>query len=75
MAKKKKMGRPKLPRGTSRASLITLRVQPAERKRIEAAAKREGKPLSEWIRETLLAVAGPVTVVADAEGVGIEPQR
>jgi uncharacterized protein (DUF1778 family) len=51
--KKKKMGRPALPKDRRRANITTLRLQPEERELYEKAASREGLTLSEWIRKTL----------------------
>jgi len=51
--KKKKMGRPTLPKDRRRANMTTLRLQPDERELYEKAASKEGLTLSEWIRKTL----------------------
>jgi hypothetical protein len=50
----KKIGRPKLPKGTAHTALITCRVSLEEKREISAAAKRAGKEQSEWVRESLL---------------------
>ena len=63
MAKKIRRGRPKLPKGVSRASVVTLRLQASERKAIDAAATRDGfDTISEWIRAALMAVCEPITM-------------
>jgi uncharacterized protein (DUF1778 family) len=53
MAKKKKMGRPSIPKDKRRGNITTLRFKPDERALYEKAASREGLTLSEWIRKTL----------------------
>jgi hypothetical protein len=46
----------------------------SERRQIEAAAKRDGAKLSEWLRRVLLAAAQTGKIdFAKSEGVGIEP--
>lgn len=52
--KKRPVGRPKLPKGQERSDVLTLRLTPAERARIEQEAKRAGRGLSEWARDRLL---------------------
>jgi predicted HicB family RNase H-like nuclease len=51
--KSKKAGRPKLPRGHAKETVLQSRVQPAEKVAYQKAAKSEGKDLSTWIRKTL----------------------
>ncbi|MDX6384351.1 MAG: hypothetical protein QOK48_1924 [Blastocatellia bacterium] len=53
MEKPKKVGRPKLPKGHAKAIVLQSRVQEAEKKAYERAARLEGKDLSSWVRETL----------------------
>ena len=53
-AKKRPVGRPKLPKGQERAKLLTVRLTAAERARIEQEAKKAGRGLSEWARDRLL---------------------
>jgi uncharacterized protein (DUF1778 family) len=55
---KKKMGRPKLPNGAAKGRVVTLRLNAADLKMIEAAAKEGKLTLSEWIRQTASAAAG-----------------
>ncbi len=52
--KKRPVGRPKLPKGQDRGSVLTLRLTAAERARIEQEAKKVGRGLSDWARERLL---------------------
>ena len=51
--KKRKVGRPPLAKGEAKAIVLQSRVQEAEKKAYERAAKSEGKDLSTWVRETL----------------------
>jgi uncharacterized protein (DUF1778 family) len=51
------MGRPRLPKGTARTGAFTVKVSDEERAKIDTAAERAGKRVTEWARETLLAVA------------------
>lgn len=51
--RKAKVGRPKLPKGEAKAIVLQSRVQEAEKKAYERAAKSEGKDLSTWVREKL----------------------
>lgn len=54
MAKAKKMGRPKLPKGHAKGVIRPIRFTEAELKQFERAAKAsEHKTLSAWIRHTL----------------------
>ena len=53
MPKPKKIGRPTLPKGSSKVVMLRVRATPDELKAIEAAAKSHGKTVSEWIRSTL----------------------
>ena len=56
--RKRPVGRPKLPRGEERESILTLRLKPAERRELERAAKAAGQTVSAWAREALLSRAG-----------------
>lgn len=46
-------GRPFLPKDKARSVQLVFRVEPALHKKILKAAKREGKPLATWVRDTL----------------------
>jgi hypothetical protein len=59
---KKKIGRPPLPKGSSRGDRLYCRLLKSEVKEIELAAKKAGKNKSEWIREVLLNAARKKTV-------------
>lgn len=49
----KKVGRPKLPKGTAKGQIVPVRFSPDVLGRIVAAAEAEGKTVSEWIRGTV----------------------
>jgi predicted HicB family RNase H-like nuclease len=51
--RKKRVGRPTLPKGEAKTIVLQSRVQESEKKAYQSAAKSEGKDLSTWIRETL----------------------
>ena len=55
MAATKKVGRPKLPKGQAKGTIVPVRFSPEDRKRVEAAAKAKKQTISEWIRSTLYA--------------------
>lgn len=57
-ATKRQPGRPKLPRGEAKGSIVPVRFSPEDRKRVEAAAKANNKTVSEWIRCTLATAIG-----------------
>jgi predicted HicB family RNase H-like nuclease len=51
--RKLKVGRPRLPKGEAKETVLQSRVQPNEKAAYQKAAKSEGKDLSTWVRETL----------------------
>lgn len=53
---RKRMGRPKLPKGESK-KVFTLRLSSDDLKTIEAAAKKAGVKVREWARDRLLSGA------------------
>jgi len=57
-AKPKKVGRPKLPKGSTKAAMLRIRVTADELRTIESAAKASGQTRSEFIRGKLLATSG-----------------
>lgn len=57
MQKRKKVGRPTLPKGEAKTIVLQSRVQESEKKAYQKAAHAEGKDLSAWIRDTLNASA------------------
>ena len=56
--KPRKPGRPKLPKGDAKSSIVPIRLNAEDRKRIEAAARASNQSVSEWIRRTLSAAIG-----------------
>jgi predicted HicB family RNase H-like nuclease len=56
--KPKKVGRPKLPKGSAKAGKVQVRLNPEEQKRVEAAAKANKQTVSEWVRSTITAALG-----------------
>jgi hypothetical protein len=53
-----RMGRPPVPIGGAKSTLLSVRFTAGEREALDAAAAREGLQLSEWSRRKLLAAAG-----------------
>jgi predicted HicB family RNase H-like nuclease len=51
--KRKKAGRPPLPKGAAKAGMLRVRVTGEELRAIEARAKATKQSVSEWIRSTL----------------------
>jgi predicted HicB family RNase H-like nuclease len=51
--KRKKVGRPPMPKGEAKGVVLQSRVQPAEKAAYQKAAKSAGVDLSSWIRQTL----------------------
>lgn len=51
--KKRKVGRPKLPKGEAMGRVIQVRFTVLDTKAIEAAAKANKQTLSEWVRSTI----------------------
>ena len=51
--KPKKVGRPKLAKGESKAVMLRVRISPLESTAVEATAKAQRQTVSEWIRGTL----------------------
>ena len=57
--KPKKPGRPKLPKGDAKSSIVPIRLNVEDRKRVEAAARASNQSVSEWIRGAVAAaIAG-----------------
>ena len=53
--KPRKVGRPKLPKGTARGRIVPVRFTADDMKRIEAHAKAKNQTVSEWIRSAVSA--------------------
>jgi uncharacterized protein (DUF1778 family) len=56
--KPRKPGRPKLPKGDAKSSIVPIRLNAEDRKRVEAAARASNQSVSEWIRVALAAAIG-----------------
>jgi len=56
--KSTKAGEPRQAKAEAKGSIMPVRFNPEDRKRIEAAARGSNKTVSEWIRSTLLATIG-----------------
>ena len=55
--KPKPVGRPKLAKGEAKSTIVPVRFNADDRKRVEQAARAEGQSLSVWIRTNLLRIA------------------
>jgi predicted HicB family RNase H-like nuclease len=53
LAKKAKVGRPKLPKGEAKGRIVPVRFNAEDLRAITVAAKIKNQSLSEWIRSTL----------------------
>jgi hypothetical protein len=49
----RKVGRPKLPKGTAKGRIVPVRFTADDLKAMEAAAKASKQNVSEWIRSTI----------------------
>ena len=56
--KPRKAGRPPLPKGSTKAAMLRIRVTADELRNIETAARASGQTRSEFIRGKLLATQG-----------------
>ena len=54
---KTKMGRPKLPKGTSNSVLFAIRIAANEADRINQAIKKSGLKKPDWARNALIQAA------------------
>ena len=53
-----KVGRPALPKGAAKQSIVPVRFSPIDRRRLEAAARAHKITVSEWIRTTVYDAMG-----------------
>ena len=53
MAQRKKVGRPKLPKGKAKGKIVPVRFAADDLKAVTARAKASNQSISEWIRSTL----------------------
>lgn len=51
--KRRKAGRPPLPKGHAKAGMLRVRVTPEELRAIDGRAKAKKQTVSEWIRSTI----------------------
>jgi hypothetical protein len=56
--KPRKAGRPRLPKGSTKAGYLRVRVTPDEQAAIDKAAKASKQTVSEWLRSKLPAMIG-----------------
>jgi uncharacterized protein (DUF1778 family) len=47
-----------LPKGDAKSSIVPIRLNAEDRKRVEAAARASNQSVSEWIRVALAAAIG-----------------
>jgi hypothetical protein len=53
--KKRKPGRPKLPKGEAKGKIVPVRFGAEELDRVMKASEKAGQSVSQWIRSTLSA--------------------
>jgi hypothetical protein len=58
-SRRKKAGRPKLPKGEAKGRIVPVRFKVEDLKAIEAAAKANNQTVSEWVRSTIHATLRP----------------
>ena len=56
--KKRKPGRPKLPKGEAKGKIVPVRFTADERKAVESAARANNQTLSDFVRSTIRAAVG-----------------
>jgi uncharacterized protein (DUF1778 family) len=56
--KPRRPGRPKLPKGDAKSSIVPIRLNAEDRKKVESAARASNQSVSEWIRVALAAAIG-----------------
>ncbi len=57
--KARKVGRPKMPKGEAKGSIVPVRFTADDLKAMAAAAKAKDQSVSEWIRGTIHAELNP----------------
>ena len=55
MPKRRKVGRPKLPKSEAKGRIVPVRFKIEDLKAMEAKAKEKDQTVSEWIRSTVSA--------------------
>jgi hypothetical protein len=58
MPKKRKPGRPKLPKGEAKGKIVPVRFAVEELAKVQGAADAAKQTVSQWIRATLAAATG-----------------
>ena len=53
MPKRRKVGRPKLPKGEAKGRIVPVRFNAEDLKALESQAKARKQTVSEWIRSTI----------------------
>jgi len=53
--KKRKPGRPRLPKGEAKGKIVPVRFTKTEAEQLTEAAKRNDQRVSEWVRRVVLA--------------------
>ena len=66
--KPKPVGRPALPEGNAKATMLRVRITPEEAKQIEFAAKVNNQTVSEWIRGAVGDAYKRALSIANLEG-------
>jgi hypothetical protein len=56
--KKRKPGRPKLPKGEAKGKIVPVRFAAEELGRVLKAASASNQTVSQWVRSTLIAATG-----------------
>ena len=56
--KKRKPGRPKLPKGEAKGKIVPVRFAADSIKAVESAAKANNQTVSQWVRSTIDAALG-----------------
>ena len=56
------MGRPLLPKGKAKATILSVRLSPEERAAIDVAAAVSGEKASAWARRVLLTAATRIAI-------------
>jgi hypothetical protein len=56
--KKRKPGRPKLPKGEAKGKIVPVRFAADRIKAVESAAKAKNQSVSEWVRSAIDAALG-----------------
>jgi hypothetical protein len=56
--KRRKVGRPKLPKGEAKGKIVPVRFTAGGIKAVEAAAKANDQTVSQWVRSTIDAALG-----------------